>query len=155
MNQAELILCNLSEIRRRSTILWSSLPDELINWKPDSHAMSAIQMVRHVLEADYGWNMIIKGESMENYRTPWENRPLTNVQEELEFSTPYRKQFLQTIQNFSESELKSTEIIHPGNGQKKVLGPYLMRIGYHEAVHAGQFISYLREMNIPRPMIWD
>jgi hypothetical protein len=46
-------------------------------------------------------------------------------------------------------------MIHPGNGEKKILGKYLLRIGYHESVHAGQFLSYLRAMKIDRPKIWD
>jgi hypothetical protein len=35
------------------------------------------------------------------------------------------------------------------------LGDYLLRIGFHEAVHAGQFLAYLRAMQIERPFIWD
>ena len=56
---------------------------------------------------------------------------------------------------FSDKELNETEIVHPGNGDKKILAKYLLRIAYHEAVHAGQFLSYLRAMNIERPKIWD
>ncbi|TKI84551.1 DinB family protein, partial [Bacillus wiedmannii] len=26
---------------------------------------------------------------------------------------------------------------------------------YHDAVHAGQFLQYLRMINLERPLIWD
>jgi hypothetical protein len=52
-------------------------------------------------------------------------------------------------------ELYETIIVHPGNGDKKTIANYLLRIGYHESVHAGQFLSYLRAINIDRPKIWD
>lgn len=155
MTQTELIILNLTEIRRRSIKLWSVLPQTHYNWKPDEKAMSASDMIRHVLEADYGWNLIINQGDMTNYRTPWENRPFLCVNDELEFAAPYRKTFLKSVQELSEKQLAETEIIHPGNGEKKNLGQYLLRIGYHEAVHAGQFISYLRAMDIDRPQIWD
>lgn len=153
--QSELIILNLSEIRRRSIQLWNGLPESCYHWKPDEKAMTALEMVRHVLEADYGWNMIINRQSMANYQTPWKNRPFLDVADELNFAAPYRNTFLASIRNFSDKELNETEIVHPGNGQMKNLGKYLLRIGYHEAVHAGQFLSYLRAMNIKRPEIWD
>lgn len=155
MTSSELIVLNLSEIRRRSILLWRALPESQFLWKPDPNAMSAGELIRHVLEADYGWNRIINGASMENYKTPWKNRPITNLEEELEFADPHRKTFLATIQQFSERQLGETTIIHPGNGESKNLATYLLRIGYHESVHAGQFMSYLRTMNIDRPNIWD
>ncbi|MCB0559587.1 MAG: DinB family protein [Lewinellaceae bacterium] len=155
MTQTELIILNLKEIRRRSIKLWKGLPESHYDWKPDENAMTAIQMIRHVLEADYGWNIIINQGNMTNYKTPWENRPFTNVTDELEFAEPYRKQFLTSVRQFSEEELNETKIIHPGNGEKKTLSKYLLRIGYHESVHAGQFLSYLRAMKVNRPEIWD
>lgn len=155
MSQTELILLNFKEIRRRSIMLWQALPEEQYHWKPDSSAMSAIELVRHVLQADYGWNIIISQGDMSNYKTPWEERPYTTVADELEFAEPYRQQFLQTVGEFTDHQLTHTKIVHPGNGQKKMLGQYLLRIGYHESVHAGQFMSYLRDMGVDRPLIWD
>jgi uncharacterized damage-inducible protein DinB len=155
MTQNDLILNHLNETRRRSILLWKGLSEEFYHWKPDNDAMTAIEMVRHVLQADFGWNMIINQEDMSNYQTPWEGRPFVNVEDELEFAQPHRQKFLKSIQNFSEQELSETVIIHPGNGAKKLLGAYLLRIGYHESVHAGQFLSYLRAMGIDRPFIWD
>lgn len=155
MTQAELIILNFTEIRRRSIKLWKALPESYYNWKPDETAMTAIEMIRHVLEADYGWNIIINNGSMTNYQTPWKNRPFTSVTDELEFAEAYRNTFMESVRQFSDRDLSEREIIHPGNGDKKILGKYLFRIGYHESVHAGQFLSYLRAMQINRPEIWD
>ena len=155
MTQSEVILLNFTEIRSKSIRLWKSLPKDYYNWKPDEKAMTAIEMIRHVLEADYGWNIIINKKSMANYKTPWENRPFISVADELEFAEYYRNIFLESVRQFSDKELNETEIIHPGNGDKKILGKYLLRIGYHESVHAGQFLSYLRTMKVNRPSIWD
>jgi len=155
MNQSELIILNFTEIRKRSIKLWNGLPEKYYNWKPDEKAMSASEMIRHVLEADYGWNIIINQGDMTNYKTPWKNRPFINLKDELEFAKPFRKTFLESIRQFSDKELNETEIVHPGNGEKKILGKYLLRIGYHESVHTGQFLSYLRAMKIDRPKIWD
>ena len=155
MNQSELILLNFTEIRRRSIQLWHGLPESHYHWKPDEKAMTAIEMIRHVLEADYGWNRIINQGDMTNYKTPWENRPFISVTDELAFAKPYRHTFLERVRQFSDKELNTTQIIHPGNDEKKTLSTYLLRIGYHESVHAGQFLSYLRAMKIHRPDIWD
>ncbi|MDE3743286.1 DinB family protein [Maribacter polysaccharolyticus] len=155
MTQTELLVLNFEAIRSKSIRLWKGLPESHYHWKPDESAMTAIQMIRHVLEADYGWNIIINQGDMTNYRTPWENRPCISVHDELEFAAPYREKFLESVGRFSAADLSETKIIHPGNGEKKTLGKYLLRIGYHEAVHAGQFLSYLRAMEIDRPGIWD
>ena len=155
MNQSELIILNFTEIRRRSIKLWIGLSEKYYNWKPDEKAMSASEMIRHVLEADYGWNIIINQGDMSNYKTPWKNRPFINLKDELEFAEPFRKTFLESIRHFSDKELNETEIVHPGNGDKIILAKYLLRIGYHESVHSGQFLSYLRAMKIDRPNIWN
>ena len=155
MTQSELIILNLTEIRRKSIKLWNGLSKSPYNWKPDEKAMTAIEMIRHVLEADYGWNIIINNGSMADYKTPWENKPFISLTDELEFAESYRQTFLESVRQFSDKELNETKIIHPGNGEMKILGKYLLRIGYHESVHAGQFLSYLRAMKIHRPEIWD
>ncbi len=155
MTQSELIVLNFKEIRRRNIKLWEGLPKEYYHWKPDNKAMSASEMIRHVLEADYGWNFIINKKDVSNLNSPWKNKPFLNLKEELEFAKPFREAFLKTVLKFSNSDLKKTEIIHPGNGDKKNLAKYLYRIGYHESVHTGQFLAYLRTMNVDRPLIWD
>lgn len=153
--QTELILLNFKEIRRKSIKLWKVLPEKHYHWKPDEGAMTAIEMIRHVLQADYGWNIIVHQGDMSNYQTPWKNRPFLSVEDELDFAQPYREEFLNGVAQFTAADLAETKITHPGNGALKPLGQYLLRIGYHESVHAGQFISYLRAMGIERPFIWD
>lgn len=154
MTPTNLLISNFTEVRKKSIQIWQALPEQYFNWKPDAQAMCATEMIRHILEADYGWNIIINQGDMKNYKTPWENRPFVNLQDELEFAAPYRKVFLESVRKFTPQELKETLIIHPGNGAKKVLGKYLLRIAYHESVHAGQFLSYLRAMHVHRPDIW-
>lgn len=155
MTPTELIQINLFEIRRKSIKLWNALPESYYHWKPDEKAMSAIEMIRHVLEADYGWNIIINNGSMANYTTPWKNRPFSNVSDEIKFAQPYRNAFIESIRQFSAIELSENKVVHPGNGEMKNLGQYLLRIGYHETVHAGQFLAYLRAMKVDIPNLWD
>jgi hypothetical protein len=57
---------NLTEIRQNSIRIWKALTKCFYNWKPDEKAMTAIEMIRHVLEADYGWNIIINNGSTLN-----------------------------------------------------------------------------------------
>ena len=155
MNLSELIILNLKEIRIRSIKIWKALPENYNNWKPDRAAISAAEMIRRVLEADYGWNRIINQEDMTDYKSSWENRPFISLEDELEFAEPFGKTFLERVRQFSNKELNETEIIHSGNETKKNLAKYMLRIGYHESVHAGQFLSYLRAMKVERPKIWD
>jgi len=155
MAEKALILRHFDSVRRRSIKLWTGLHPEFYHWRPDPDAMSALELIRHVLQADYGWNIIISKGDMTDYHTPWEGRPLLSVEDELHFAEPHRVRLLKTIEAFTEEEVTEGEIIHPGNEMVKNLGDYLLRIGYHESVHAGQFLSYMRSMNIPRPSIWD
>lgn len=156
MTEVELIILNLEEIRRRSVKLWEGLPEAFYGWKSDENAMSAIEMVRHVLSADYGWNIIVKtGGDLSNYKSPWIGRHYGSVKDEIDFAQPYRQEFLNTVCQFSSTELETKEIIHPGTGTSRKLGDYLLRIGYHESVHAGMFLNYLRAMKVERPFIWD
>ena len=155
MTQSKLLVLNLNEIRRKSIELWKALPKRYYHWKPDEDAMTAIEMIKHVLEADYGWNIIINNGSMANYETPWNQRPFTSLEDELTFAEPYRNRFLESVRQFSDAELNEVQVVHPGNGERKPLGKYILRIGYHESVHSGQFLSYLRSMKLDRPVLWD
>jgi uncharacterized damage-inducible protein DinB len=51
--------------------------------------------------------------------------------------------------------LKEVVIYREEVGQIKILGDYLNRMVYHEAVHIGQLLSYLRTLGIERHQIWD
>lgn len=156
MNSSQLIILNYGEIRRRSIILWNSIPEEFYHWRPDPEAMSMLELVRHALESEYIYQKIIiargdKGDLI----TPWANRPYTTIADELIFAAPYRQVYIKMIKSFSENDLEEIEIIRPALGQRRKLGDYLMRIAYHEAIHGGNIMSYLRTLGIERPNIWD
>lgn len=155
MTNKELILLNLEEIRRRSIMLWKALPEEHCHWRPDNDAMTAIDVVRHVLGADHGWDMIINHKDMSDYRSLWEGKAYTTVTEDIAYATQFRDKLIDTINGFSENDIATVLVTHPGNNKQRSLGDYLLRIGYHESVHAGQFLSYLRGMGAERPSVWD
>lgn len=156
MTSNELIIFNLEEIRRRSIKLWEGISAEHYFWRPDAGAMSCLEMVRHVLEGEHLYHVIVNRRGdLGNYMSPWSNRPYLSLEDELEFAAPFREAFFATIKDFSCSDLDTLEIIRAEAGQRKKLGDYLLRIGYHEAVHAGQMLSYLRTLEIDRPIIWD
>jgi uncharacterized damage-inducible protein DinB len=156
MTQTEIIILNFEEIRRRSIKLWSALSPENYHWKPDDTAMSCIEMIRHVLEGEHLFHIIVNNRgNIGDYVSPWENRAYTNLQDELDFAKPYREQFSQALQSFYNEDLSNIEIIRTEKNQRRKLGDYLQRIAYHEAVHTGQMLSYCRTMGIEIPLIWD
>lgn len=156
MTQTEIILTNFAEIRRRSIKLWTGIPSEYYFWKPDIKAMSCLEMVRHVLEGEHLFHIIVNNRgNIGDYTSPWTEKPFTDLQSELDFSQPFRINFLNTLKEFSSEEFSTIEIIRSEKGQRRKLGDYLQRIAYHEAVHAGQMLSYLRTLGLDRPQIWD
>ncbi|WP_350293934.1 DinB family protein [uncultured Croceitalea sp.] len=156
MNSIETILLNFSEIRRRSIKLWSGVPSEYLNWKPDENAFTIIEMIRHVLEGEHLFHKIVQNRgNLGNYQSPWKDLKYSDLKNELIFSEKYRTDFLKMISELEESDLKSVSIERTEVGQSKLLGDYLNRIAYHESVHTGQLLSYLRTLDIERPKIWD
>jgi uncharacterized damage-inducible protein DinB len=156
MTANEIIILNFEEIRRRSIKLWNGLPITHYTWKPDAEAMSCIEMIRHVLEAEHLFHIIVtRRGNLGDYTSPWGNLPYTTLEAELSFAQPYRKGFIDAIHHFTPEELSSIEIIRSEKNQRKVLGDYLNRIAYHESVHTGQFLNYMRTLQIERPLIWD
>ena len=156
MNSIEIILLNFSEIRRRSIKLWSGIPNEYLSWKPDENAFTIIEMIRHVLEGEHLFHRIIQNRgNLGDYKSPWENLEYSDLKNELKFSEKYRNEFLNMISGLKESDLESIRIERKEVGQSKKLGDYLNRIAYHESVHTGQLLDYLRTAGIERPIIWD
>ncbi len=156
MNSVDIILLNFSEIRRRSIKLWQGIPNEHLNWKPDVEAFSIIEMIRHVLEGEHLFHKIIENRgNLGDYPSPWKDLPFSDVKNELAFAEQYRANFINTIQTFSESDLENIKIERREVGQSKILGDYLNRIAYHESVHTGQMLGYLRNIGVNRPNIWD
>lgn len=118
--------------------------------------MSCLEMIRHVLESEHLFHIIVNNRgNLGEYKSPWENLPYTTLQAELDFATTFREKFFITIKSFSAEELDTVKIIRTEVGQRRILGDYLQRIAYHEAVHTGQMLSYCRAMGIEVPIVWD
>ncbi len=156
MNSIDIILLNFSEIRRRSIKLWKGIPKEKLHWKPDDKAFSIIEMIRHVLEGEHLFHIIIERRGdLGNFNSPWKALPYSDLDNELEIADKFRESFINMIKALSESDLKTIRIERSEVGQNKTLGDYLNRIAYHESVHTGQMLNYLRTAGIDRPQIWD
>lgn len=156
MNSIEIILLNFSEIRRRSIKLWNGIPDKYLDWKPDQPAFTVIEMIRHVLEGEHLYHRIIEQQGdLGDYQSPWNGLKYSNLEYELQFSEKYRMEFLAMINGLNESDLEYIRIERKEVGQSKTLGDYLNRIAYHESVHTGQMLSYLRTIGIKPPKLWD
>jgi uncharacterized damage-inducible protein DinB len=156
MTPNEIILLNFEEIRRRSLKLWSCIPKDNLFWRPDENAMNCIEMVRHVLEGEHLFHVIVNNRgNLGEYISPWADLNFTNIETEIEFAKPFRLAFLKTIGEFSPNEFSMIEIVRSEKGQRRSLGDYLQRIAYHEAVHTGQLLAYLRSIGVERPHIWD
>ncbi|UII77840.1 DinB family protein [Flagellimonas sp. HMM57] len=152
----DIILLNFAEIRRRSIKLWNGIPNEYLNWKPDKNAFTFIEMIRHVLEGEHLFHKIIQNRgNLGNYQSPWKELKYSDLKSELEFSEKYRTEFLNMIKELKTEDLEKVRIERKEVGQSKKLGDYLNRIAYHESVHTGQMLDYLRTAGIERPKIWD
>ncbi|RRN70519.1 DinB family protein [Peribacillus simplex] len=156
MKSIELIILNLEEVRRRNIKLWISIPNDTLHWKPDDKAMSCLEMVRHVLDSEHYYHLSIKNQgSLSVYESPFEKQPLISVEADLNFAEPYRRDFLETIKSFNEKDLSNIKIDRSNMGYIRDLGDMLLRIAYHESVHTGQLLDYLRTAGVPRISVWD
>lgn len=156
MNSTDLILLNFSEIRRRSIKLWKGIPDEYLDWAPDEKAFTVIEMIRHVLEGEHLFHKIVENRgNLGDYQSPWVELKYSDLKNELKFSEKYRVKFLGMINGLNESDLENIRIERKEVGQSKKLGDYLNRIAFHESVHMGQMLGYLRTIGIEPPKIWD
>lgn len=156
MSSIDIILLNFSEIRRRSIKLWKGIPDEYLHWKPDKDAFTIIEMIRHVLEGEHLFHKIIENRGdLGNYQSPWKGLKYIGLKNELKIAEKYREDFLNMVRSLNEADLENIRIERKEVGQNKKLGDYLNRMAYHESVHTGQMLSYLRTFGIERPIIWD
>ena len=157
MNAIDLAILNLKETRRRSIKLWESLPDTWLNWRPDKEAMSFGEMIRHVWSGSYHYHMILKnnGSLKTDIAAPFEKEAVTSVENEIKLSEVYFDDFIAYVESLSIEELETRMIDRSDVDYQRYLGDMLLRIAYHDAVHAGQFLQYLRMVNLERPMIWD
>jgi uncharacterized damage-inducible protein DinB len=155
MTAVGLIILNLSEVRRRSVLVWKSIPDNRLNWKPDDAAISLGEMIRHVWEGMEGYRRIIQNSGSLELPDSYTSETISSTKTELELAATHFTQFIRDVQTFSETDLEQKIIDRSDVGYKRKLGDFLARVAYHEAVHTGQMLQYMRAANIPRPNIWD
>lgn len=155
MSGAALLCLNLSESRRRSIRIWQGIPLVLSDWRPDPNAMSCFEMVRHVLEADYLYGQILRERRSYSGASPFTDRQFADVESALAFASSYRESLLETVRQLSDNDLNTIEIDRRDVGYVRKAGDFILRIAYHESVHAGQMLQYLRMAGAPRPSIWD
>jgi len=155
MNAIDLIILNFNEIRRRSIKAWRSLPDEYLHWRPDPSAFSFGEMIRHVWVSDHEYlRMLQAGKSVPDSHL-YRDVPIESVEKEIEYARPYRQALLDWIRSLDEKDLEEKIIDRSDKGYKRKLGDMLLRIAYHESVHTGQFLQYMRMLQVKRPNIWD
>jgi len=156
MNAKDLLILNFEEVRRRSIKVWKGIAEDYLFWKPDGDAMNCIEMVRHVLEGENIYHhIILHGGDLGNFESPLKSNPYFSIEDELKNAQPYREKFLKMVNGFTAKELEEVYITRKNLGQRRTLGDYLLRIAYHEAVHTGQLLDYLRTVKTVRPKIWD
>ncbi|WP_028546592.1 DinB family protein [Paenibacillus taiwanensis] len=159
MNATDVILFNFEEVRRRSIIVWRAIPADKLSWKPDEGALTCAEMIRHILQADFLYHHVLIGrgeKGLANLINPFATKEFISVEDELEFVQPFREQFLKYIKTIHINDYANIEIdLFEAGGFIRTLGDMLLRIPYHEAVHTGQLLDYMRTMGINRPKIWD
>ena len=156
MNAKELLLLNFEEVRRRSIKVWKAIAEDDLYWRPDPDAMSCFEMIRHVLESENIYHHIIINRGvLGDYICPLAGNPYTTLEDELKNAQPYREKFLKMVHALSLRELEEVYITRKEVKQHRRLGDYLLRIAYHESVHTGQLLDYLRTLKAPRAVIWD
>jgi len=120
MNSIDTIKINFEEIRRRSIILWSSIPEKHFHWKPDDYAFSIIEMIRLILEGEYWYYKIVEKKGLlDKFESPWENKDFISINDELNFAQPFRNEFLEYINSVSESDLDNIWIARKALNQKE------------------------------------
>ncbi|MBM7587132.1 putative damage-inducible protein DinB [Bacillus pakistanensis] len=156
MNSIDLLILNFEEVRRRSIKVWDSIPEQYLEWKPDHEAMTCLEMVRHVLESEHYYHLALRNQgSLHHFESPFEKQPLVSVEKELEFAAPYREAFLEQVSQYKDEDLSTINIDRSDVGYIRRLGDMLLRIAYHESIHTGQILDYLRTAGVSRADIWD
>jgi uncharacterized damage-inducible protein DinB len=156
MSPNDVLVLNLEEVRRRSLLVWRGIPVDRLTWAPDREAMSCIGVVRHVLEGEFLYAEMLKaGRSVSESISPYLQRPLSSVEEELAFAAPYRAGLIRFVRSLTPDKFGALRIDRSDKGYVRPAGDFILRMAYHEAVHTGQLLAYLRQMGVSRPSIWD
>jgi uncharacterized damage-inducible protein DinB len=156
MHATDLLVLNLEEVRRRSLKVWRSVPPDRLHWSPDAGAMTCIEMIRHVLEGEFLYMSMLKsGGSLGSEETPFTGRRSESVEDEVSFAAPFREAFLDVVRSYTVEQLTTRTVDRSDKGYMRPAGDFILRMAYHESVHTGQLLAYLRAMNVARPNIWD
>src|SRR5438552_7021041 len=156
MNPSDLIRLNAEEVRRRSIKLWEGIPTDKLHWRPDPQARSCIEIIRHVLEGEYLYMMMVRtGRSVADESSPFGGRPYTNARDELNFAAHFHQQYLDFLATLTGDDLTSLKVDRSEVGYVRAAGDILLRAAYHGAVQAGQRRDYFRTMGVGRPSGWD
>ncbi|AZB41754.1 DinB family protein [Bacillus sp. FJAT-42376] len=158
MDAIDLLVLNFKEVRRRSIKVWKAIPQEKLDWRPDEKALTCAEMIRHAVESEFFYHHILirrGSQSLSDLINPFEAKEFTTVEDELAFAQPYREEFLKYVMSISANDLENIQIDRSDAGYIRTLGDMLLRIAYHESVHTGQLLDYMRTMDIDRPKVWD
>ena len=155
MTAQEILVLNLQEVHRRSLNIWRAIPDTQLAWKPDENALGIGEMIRHVWEASETYRRIVAHGGSLELPDHYTDEPISSIESEIAFATPLFEQLLEDIRGFTPADLSTKWIDRSDVGYRRKLGDFLARIAYHESVHAGQLLQYMRMAGIERPNIWD
>jgi len=157
MDAKSLILLDLQETRRRFIKVALGIPDSYINWQPDAEALSIGQMIRHVLQHDYDWHLILTEQRLptDEEQAAMRDVPYTRIQDEIERNESHHVRFLSYVESLDVRDFGTVRIRWPHRPIERKLGDVLERKSYHDAVHTGQLLQYMRMLRIGRPEIWD
>ena len=155
MTAQDIIGLNLQEVRRRTIKIWRGIPDAQLAWKPDETALSIGEMIRHVWEGSENYRRIVAHGGSLELPDSYADDPISSAEAEIAFATPLIEQLLEDIHGFTADDLTTKWIDRSDVGYRRTLGDFLARIAYHESVHAGQLLGYMRMAGIERPDIWD
>jgi uncharacterized damage-inducible protein DinB len=155
MTAQEILVLNLQEVRRRSIHIWRGIPDPQLAWKPDENALSIGETIRHVWEGSENYRRIVAHGGSLGLPETYADGPISSVETEIAFAAPLFEKLLEDIRGFTADDLSTKWIDRSDVGYRRTLGDFLARIAYHESVHAGQLLGYMRTAGIERPNIWD
>nr|WP_154973971.1 DinB family protein [Priestia megaterium] len=134
--------------------MWEAIPQNKLDWKPDTEAMTCLEIVRHFLESEYYYHLAIKNKcSLKVFDSPFEKKPLISVTSELELAETYHQQFLEMISTFSYEDLTCIQIDCSDVSYIRSLSDMLLRIGYYESVRKGKILQCLRTMGVDCPKV--
>jgi uncharacterized damage-inducible protein DinB len=157
LNSLGLFLLDFQECRRRFLMTAAAFPNHLLNWRPDKDALTVGETIRHVLLHDLSWLKILTEKRLptdEEHAHLWAE-PYTNLEDELNRSKEYYNEFINYVSTLNPNDFNTIYIEWPHKPIRRTLGDTLERKSFHDAVHTGQLLQYLRMLHIERPMIWD